>query len=83
MVVQKKVPLLRWTNDFDQALNYLQEHFNVIHSYKQNGEILLKQNEIIEHCLKRSHINVYPKYIETRKNSLRDTYFNINQRGDH
>ena len=43
-------------DDFDQALNYLQEHFNVIHSYKQNGEILLKQNEIIEHCLKRSHI---------------------------
>ncbi|MDT4035830.1 antibiotic ABC transporter ATP-binding protein, partial [Staphylococcus hominis] len=30
-----------------------------------------------------AHINVYPKYIETRKNSLRDTYFNINQRGDH
>ncbi|MFW2654390.1 hypothetical protein ACN6L5_03980, partial [Staphylococcus aureus] len=24
----------------------------------------------------------YPKYIETRKSSLRDTYFNINQRGD-
>ncbi|WP_223873936.1 hypothetical protein, partial [Staphylococcus aureus] len=25
---------------------------------------------------------IYPKYIETRKSSLRDTYFNINQRGD-
>lgn len=29
-----------------------------------------------------SQKEVYPKYIETRKSSLRDTYFNINQRGD-
>ena len=26
--------------------------------------------------------DIFPKYIETRKSSLRDTYFNINQRGD-
>ncbi|MFW2639234.1 hypothetical protein, partial [Staphylococcus aureus] len=26
--------------------------------------------------------DIYPKYIETRKSSLRDTYLNINQRGD-
>lgn len=71
-------------DDFDQALNYLQEHFNVIHSYKQNGEILIKAERDYRTLLKAlAHINVYPKYIETRKNSLRDTYFNINQRGDH
>ena len=29
-----------------------------------------------------SELDIYPKYIETRKSSLRDTYFNINQRGD-
>ena len=84
MVVQKKVPLLRWTMMILIALNYLQEHFNVIHSYKQNGEILIKAERDYRTLLKAlAHINVYPKYIETRKNSLRDTYFNINQRGDH
>lgn len=29
-----------------------------------------------------SELDIYPKYIETRKSSLRDAYFNINQRGD-
>ncbi|REH91186.1 antibiotic ABC transporter ATP-binding protein, partial [Staphylococcus felis] len=29
-----------------------------------------------------SDIQIYPQYIETRKASLRDTYFNINQRGE-
>ena len=42
-------------DDFDQALNYLQEHFNVIHSYKQNGEILIKAERDYRTLLK-AHI---------------------------
>ena len=42
---------------------------------------MIKAQKIINHLnhyLKRG----LSKYIETRKSSLRDTYFNINQRGD-
>ena len=68
MVVQKKVPLLRWTMMIlIKALNYLQEHFNVIHSYKQNGEILIKAERDYRTLLKALAHTSYPKYIETRK----------------
>ncbi|MDU4639917.1 MAG: antibiotic ABC transporter ATP-binding protein, partial [Staphylococcus epidermidis] len=40
------------------------------------------QNDYRELLKSLSQLDIYPKYIETRKSSLRDTYFNINQRGD-
>lgn len=52
-------------------------------SQKDAGEIIIKAQRDYKPLLKSlSEQGVYPKYIETRKSSLRDTYFNINQRGD-
>lgn len=66
-----------------QRLDYLTEHFNVLQSHKDSGEIMIKAQKDYKQLLKSlAQKDLYPKYIETRKSSLRDTYFNINQRGD-
>lgn len=70
-------------SEFNTALDYLTEHFNVLQSYKDSGEIMIKAQKDYKQLLKSlAQKDLYPKYIETRKSSLRDTYFNINQRGD-
>lgn len=70
-------------DDFNKTLEYLTTHFKVQQSQKDAGEIIIKAQRDYKPLLKSlSEQGVYPKYIETRKSSLRDTYFNINQRGD-
>ncbi|MDM3982240.1 phenol-soluble modulin export ABC transporter ATP-binding protein PmtC [Staphylococcus haemolyticus] len=70
-------------SEFNTALDYLTEHFNVLQSHKDSGEIMIKAQKDYKQLLKSlAQKDLYPKYIETRKSSLRYTYFNINQRGD-
>lgn len=69
--------------DFDKAIEYLKTHFQVIQSQKDLGEIVLNVQSSYQPVLKGlAAQNIFPKYIETHRTSLRDTYFNINQRGD-
>lgn len=71
------------TEDYQKALEILTEKFHVQQSNKENGEIIIKAQKNYKDVLEAlAKLNIYPKYIETRKSSLRDTYFNINQRGD-
>ena len=71
------------TEDYQNALEMLTEKFHVQQSNKENEEIIIKAQNNYKDVLKAlAQLNIYPKYIETRKSSLRDTYFNINQRGD-
>lgn len=71
------------TEDYQKALEMLTEKFHVQQSNKENGEIIIKAQKNYKDVLEAlAKLNIYPKYIETRKSSLRDTYFNINQRGD-
>ena len=70
-------------DDFNKTLEYLTTHFKVQQSQKDAGEIIIKAQRDYKPLLKSlSEQGVYPKYIETRKSSLRDTYFNINKGGD-
>ncbi|MEJ7495357.1 phenol-soluble modulin export ABC transporter ATP-binding protein PmtC [Staphylococcus pasteuri] len=69
--------------DFGKSLEILTEKFHVQQSSKDNGEIIIKAQSNYKDVIQSlAKLNIYPKYIETRKSSLRDTYFNINQRGD-
>ncbi|MFQ3854230.1 ABC transporter ATP-binding protein [Staphylococcus sp. 2S1] len=69
-------------NNFNNALEYLNENFDVIQSKRENGEIIIKAQSSYQKVLKGlSNIDIFPEFIETRKSSLRDTYFNINQKG--
>lgn len=64
-------------DDFNKTLEYLTTHFKVQQSQKDAGEIIIKAQRDYKPLLKSlSEQGVYPKYIETRKSSLRDTYFN-------
>ena len=70
-------------DDYYKALEYLTEHYKVQQSQKDAGEIMIKAQRDYRELLKAlSKQDIFPKYIETRKSSLRDTYFNINPRGD-
>ena len=69
---------------FKQVLDYLTVHYKILQSHKESGEISLKAIRDYKPLLKGlAGLEVFPEYIETRKTSLRDTYFNINQRGEH
>ncbi|MBO1198341.1 ABC transporter ATP-binding protein [Staphylococcus simiae] len=69
---------------FDQAIEALSVEFDIKQSEKADGHIMIKSQNNYEQLLKLlAKANIYPQYIETRKSSLRDTYFNINQRGDN
>ncbi|QLK86440.1 ABC transporter ATP-binding protein [Staphylococcus sp. 17KM0847] len=69
--------------DFDTALQCLTDDFKVVQTHKASGELVLDAQSNYQRLLKAlAQCEVYPKYIESRKVSLRDTYFNINQRGD-
>jgi ABC-2 type transport system ATP-binding protein len=68
---------------FDEAKEVLENHFNVLESHAELGELHIKIQQDYSQLLKLlAQRHVYPTFIESRKNSLRDTYFNINQRGD-
>ena len=68
---------------FDEAKEVLENHFNVLESHAELGELHIKIQQEYSQLLKLlAQRHVYPTFIESRKNSLRDTYFNINQRGD-
>lgn len=68
---------------FKEVLDYLTIHFSILQSHKDSGEISLKSIKDYKGLLKGlAGLDVFPEYIETRKQSLRDTYFNINQRGE-
>ncbi|KIX90495.1 antibiotic ABC transporter ATP-binding protein [Staphylococcus microti] len=69
--------------DFEVACDYLTTHFKVLQTQKEAGEIVVNLQQNYQPLLKglAAH-HIYPKYIETHKVTLRDTYFNINQRGD-
>lgn len=68
--------------DFEQAHTYLKEHYEIIESQRANKEVVIRAQQSYQALLKGlASIEVYPKFIETRKSSLRDTYFNINQKG--
>ena len=61
----------------------MKEHYEIIESQRANKEVVIRAQQSYQALLKGlASIEVYPKFIETRKSSLRDTYFNINQRGD-
>ena len=69
-------------SDFDAAATFLNEAFDVIQTQQASGEIIIKAQNSYKNVLKGlANKDVYPKFIETRKSSLRDTYFNINQKG--
>ncbi|PNZ96046.1 antibiotic ABC transporter ATP-binding protein, partial [Staphylococcus carnosus] len=71
-------------DQFKQVLDYLTVHYKILQSHKESGEISLKAIRDYKPLLKvLAGLEVFPEYIETRKTSLRDTYFNINQRGEH
>lgn len=68
--------------DFEAGLAYLNEHFDVIQSQKETGEVILKAQKSYKDILRGlASKEIFPEFIETRKSSLRDTYFNINQKG--
>ena len=54
-------------SEFNTALDYLTEHFNVLQSHKDSGEIMIKAQKIITITQIFSTKDLYPKYIETRK----------------
>lgn len=63
--------------DFEQAHTYLKEHYEIIESQRANKEVVIRAQQSYQALLKGlASIEVYPKFIETRKSSLRDTYFN-------
>ncbi|AVQ33445.1 ABC transporter ATP-binding protein [Staphylococcus muscae] len=71
-------------DDFEAACQYLAEHFNVIQVQKDEGVIIISQQQNYQWLLKGlSSQHIYPTYIQTRKATLRDTYFDINKRGDN
>lgn len=68
--------------DFEKSLEYLSQAFEVIQSEQASGEIILTAQKNYQKILKGlANIEVFPEFIETRKSSLRDTYFNINKKG--
>ncbi|EKU45602.1 phenol-soluble modulin export ABC transporter ATP-binding protein PmtC [Staphylococcus massiliensis] len=71
------------TDQFNASLELLTAKFRVIQSHKDTGEIILQEQADLAPMLKAlASVDVFPNRIETRKNSLRDTYFNINKRGE-
>ncbi|SCT26690.1 phenol-soluble modulin export ABC transporter ATP-binding protein PmtC [Staphylococcus caeli] len=68
--------------DFEAGVTYLNEHFDVIQTQEASGEVIIKAQKSYQDVLKGlASKDIFPEFIETRKSSLRDTYFNINQKG--
>ena len=68
MVVQDHTSIKFDVSEFNTALDYLTEHFNVLQSHKDSGEIMIKAQKDYKQLLKSlAQKDLYPKYIETRK----------------
>ncbi|MDT3998303.1 ATP-binding cassette domain-containing protein, partial [Staphylococcus saprophyticus] len=68
--------------DFEAGLAFLKEQYNVVQTQEDSGEVIINAQRSYKEVLKGlASESVFPKFIETRKSSLRDTYFNINQKG--
>lgn len=69
-------------DDFEDGLAFLKAQYNVIQTQEASGEVIINAQRSYKDVLKGlASKSVFPKFIETRKSSLRDTYFNINQKG--
>ncbi|HAL09807.1 MAG TPA: antibiotic ABC transporter ATP-binding protein [Staphylococcus sp.] len=66
--------------DYNEALNVLTMNYKVVTSNKQEGVISVEALQDYQNVLKHlSEKQVYPKFIENNKTTLRDQYFNINK----
>ncbi|WP_436861185.1 phenol-soluble modulin export ABC transporter ATP-binding protein PmtC [Staphylococcus caeli] len=74
--------LILGNKDFEAGVAFLNEHFDVIQTQQASGEVIIKAQKSYQDVLKGlASKDIFPEFIETRKSSLRDTYFNINQKG--
>lgn len=65
---------------YNEALNLLTMNFKVVTSNKQASIISVEALENYQEVLKiLSTKNIYPKFIQNSKTTLRDQYFNINK----
>jgi len=65
---------------YNEALNILTMKYKVVASNKQESVISVEALEDYQDVLKElGNKNIYPKFIENNKTTLRDQYFNINK----
>lgn len=79
----KSTDVTRFTfdaNQYNEALNVLTMNYKVVSSNKHDGEILVESLDDYQNVLmKLSEQDIFPRYIENNKTTLRDQYFNINK----
>ncbi|MDT0695105.1 phenol-soluble modulin export ABC transporter ATP-binding protein PmtC [Mammaliicoccus sciuri] len=67
-------------SNYNEALNLLTMNYKVVTSNKQESIISVEALEDYQEVLKAlSSKNIYPKFIQNNKTTLRDQYFNINK----
>lgn len=67
-------------SNYNEALNLLTMNYKVVTSNKQESIISVEALEDYQEVLKAlSDKNIYPKFIQNNKTTLRDQYFNINK----
>ncbi|MDT3993737.1 ABC transporter ATP-binding protein, partial [Mammaliicoccus fleurettii] len=65
---------------YNEALNILTMKYKVVASNKQESVISVEALQDYQDVLKElGNKNIYPKFIENNKTTLRDQYFNINK----
>ena len=68
------------SNQYNEALDVLTMNFKVISSNKHEGLIAIEALQDYQNVLRLlSEKDIYPKFIENNKTTLRDRYFNINK----
>lgn len=68
------------SNEYNEALDVLTMNFKVITSNKYEGLIAIEALQDYQNVLRLlSEKDIYPKFIENNKTTLRDQYFNINK----
>ncbi|UXU84672.1 ABC transporter ATP-binding protein [Mammaliicoccus sciuri] len=67
-------------SNYNEALNLLTMNYKVVTSNKQESIISVEALEDYQEVLKALSVkNIYPKFIQNNKTTLRDQYFNINK----
>ncbi|UXV33180.1 phenol-soluble modulin export ABC transporter ATP-binding protein PmtC [Mammaliicoccus sciuri] len=67
-------------SNYNEALNLLTMNYKVVTSNKQESIISVEALEDYQEVLKTLSVkNIYPKFIQNNKTTLRDQYFNINK----
>lgn len=67
-------------SSYNEALNLLTMNYKVVTSNKQESNISVEALQDYQEVLKAlSAQNIYPKFIQNNKTTLRDQYFNINK----